>query len=216
MVGFLHELINLIPKPWRQIIPNCDLLLSEIEKKLFSDRKSGASILPSQELIFSALEMDPLSVAVVLVGQDPYPNAENAIGRAFAVRRNVSKAPPSLRNILLERESDVGGRAPDLDLQQWHDQGVLLLNRTLTVREGESKSHRDYGWSRFTGEVIQYLASQKIPAVLWGNEAAKFKTFFGEKAVISAHPSPLSAHRGFFGSQPFSRVNQILDKPIKW
>lgn len=116
----------------------------------------------------------------------------------------------------MERQRDVQGMAPDLDLQQWHDQGVLLLNRTLTTRSGESNSHKDYGWAKFTGEIIQYLASQEIPALLWGNEARKFKVFFGERALISAHPSPLSAHRGFFGSRPFSRINKILQKPIKW
>lgn len=212
----MHELIDLVPKIWRRVIPNCDSILIEIEGNLASDRALGSKILPSQDLIFSALEIDPSSVSVLIVGQDPYPNSEHAIGRAFAVRKSVSKPPPSLRNILMERQRDVQGMAPDLDLQQWHDQGVLLLNRTLTTRSGESNSHKDYGWAKFTGEIIQYLASQEIPALLWGNEARKFKVFFGERALISAHPSPLSAHRGFFGSRPFSRINKILQKPIKW
>jgi uracil-DNA glycosylase len=212
----LPALIDLLPISWRNVIPDSDGILQEIEKKISPDHASGAEILPSPDLIFSTLEIDPSSVSVVIVGQDPYPDADYAIGRAFAVRKETSKIPASLRNILKEREIDVGGQTPDLDLQQWHDQGVLLLNRTLTVRAGESNSHKDYGWEFFTREIMSYLASKGVPALLWGAEAQKFQKYFGKNAVMSAHPSPLSAYRGFFGSQPFSRVNKILEKPIKW
>jgi len=177
----------------------------------------GVPIYPPFPHIFRAFaELPPNEVRVVLLGQDPYHGVGQAEGLSFSVPEGV-KAPPSLRNIFKERETDVGipaaGASPCL--LPWVKQGVLLLNTTLTVRAGEAGSHRKRGWEQFTDGVLRVLDAQPRPMVflLWGADARKKKALLqnpGHLILESEHPSPLSAYRGFFGSQPFSQINAYL------
>jgi uracil-DNA glycosylase len=160
----------------------------------------------------------------LIVGQDPYPTPGHAIGLSFAVDREVRPLPRSLVNIYRELEDDLGiTPRPHGDLSAWADQGVLLLNRTLTVRRGAAGSHRGLGWEAVTSHAIRALAArgQPLVAVLWGRHAQELRPLLGAVPVVeSAHPSPLSARGGFFGSRPFSRVNTLLAEqgaaPIDW
>jgi len=161
---------------------------------------------------------------VLITGQDPYPTPGHPIGLSFAVDRDVRPLPRSLGNIYAELESDLGiPPAPHGDLTAWSDQGVLLLNRVLTVRPGEAGSHRRWGWEQVTELAIRALVARDRPlvAILWGKDAANLQPLLGDTPVIvSAHPSPLSARRGFFGSRPFSRANALLEglgaSPVDW
>ncbi len=163
-------------------------------------------------------------VRVLIVGQDPYPTPGHPIGLSFAVARDVWPLPPSLRNIYVELRDDLGVVPPKHgDLTAWADQGVMLLNRVLTVRPGESASHRGRGWEEVTECAIRALAARGGPlaAILWGRDAQSLKPLLGPVPwVESVHPSPLSASRGFFGSRPFSRVNRMLaeqgGEPVDW
>ncbi|MHC5268639.1 uracil-DNA glycosylase [Enterococcus sp. LJL98] len=184
------------------------------------------TIFPPQEQIFNALEHTSYEkVKVVILGQDPYHGINQSHGLAFSVQKGV-KIPPSLRNIYKELASDLGiPPANHGNLTSWADQGVLLLNTVLTVREGQANSHRKKGWERFTDAIIQKLNAREEPMVfiLWGKPAQQKAAMIDtEKHVIiqSFHPSPLSASRGFFGSKPFSKTNEALIRfglePIDW
>jgi uracil-DNA glycosylase len=159
-------------------------------------------------------------VKVVIFGQDPYPNQDHAMGLAFSVPASVIKIPPSLRNIFTEMKSDVGGNAPnDGDLEYLAEQGVMLLNRGLTINLPDKKVSSL--WYGFTEQVAQVLAEQGVIGIFWGNHAQELLHYFPrDKQILSVHPSPLSAYRGFFGSKPFSAVNRILESEkrsiIKW
>jgi uracil-DNA glycosylase len=161
---------------------------------------------------------------LLIVGQDPYPTPGHAIGLAFAVDRAVRPVPRSLQNIYRELHDDLGIAPPAHgDLSRWAESGVVLLNRVLTVRPGASGSHRRKGWEAVTEAAIRALVARGGPlvAILWGNDAASLRPLLGATPVIaSAHPSPLSASRGFFGSRPFSRANKLLveqgAEPIDW
>ena len=161
---------------------------------------------------------------VLVVGQDPYPTPGHPIGLSFAVARDVRPLPASLRNIYAELRTDVGVEPPEHgDLTAWSDQGVMLLNRVLTVRPGAPASHRGKGWEEVTERAIAVLAARDGPlaAILWGRDAQSLKGMLGPVPwVESVHPSPLSAHRGFFGSRPFTRVNRMLVEqgadPVDW
>jgi uracil-DNA glycosylase len=163
-------------------------------------------------------------VRVLIVGQDPYPTPGHPIGLSFAVDAHVRPLPGSLRNIYQELGTDLGLRMPAHgDLTAWADRGVMLLNRVLTVRPGEAASHRGRGWEEVTSRAIDALALRGGPAaaILWGRDAQSLKAQLGRIPwVESAHPSPLSAARGFFGSRPFSRVNRLLEEqggtPLDW
>ena len=180
---------------------------------------------PPKHQIFRAIELTPFEkVKVVIIGQDPYHNDYQANGLSFSVNENVA-APPSLRNIFQELHSDLGINRTRKDLQDWAEQGVLLLNATLSVRAHQANSHKDLGWGYFTDYIIQALSEQRenIVFVLWGSFAQKKKTLIHEAKHLvlqSAHPSPLSAHRGFFGSKPFSQINNFLSQKgiatIEW
>jgi len=216
VVGFLPapvDLISLLPKPWHDFV---DLnLLVQISKNLVS------SFIPEQQSIFRALQIPPDQVKVVIVGQDPYPNAKHAMGLAFSIPAGVAPLPKSLKNIFTELNDDLVIERSNGDLSDWANQGVLLLNRSLTVEPGKSDSHSNLGWQDFTEKIIQAAASNGALAILWGNEAQKVSNLFADEDVFnSAHPSPLSAYRGFFGSKPFSKVNNRLKEkgliPIKW
>jgi uracil-DNA glycosylase len=195
-----------------------------------SDERRRHSVFPPAELVFRALHLTPLaSVKAVILGQDPYHGRGQAHGLCFSVPRGIAP-PPSLRNIYTERETDLGLTPPPHgNLEAWAGQGVLLLNTTLTVREGRAGSHHGKGWERFSDAVIAAVAARADPVVfiLWGAAARKKKATIhagsaGSHHVVieSAHPSPLSAHNGFFGSRPFSRTNQALidagREPIDW
>lgn len=184
----------------------------------------GRGYLPPGPLVLRAFTGDPDTVRVLVVGQDPYPTPGHAVGLSFSVAPDVRPLPRSLSNIFREYGSDLGLPAPTTgDLTPWFDRGVLLLNRVLTVRPGASGSHRGLGWEDVTQAAITHLAQRARPlvAILWGRDAQTAQQFLGDTPVIaSAHPSPMSADRGFFGSRPFTRSNQLLVEqgapPIDW
>ena len=197
-----------------------------------SDERARHTVYPPHDDVFAALHLTPLpDVRVVILGQDPYHGPQQAHGLAFSVRHGM-RIPPSLRNIHKELHADLGLAIPGHgNLEAWARQGVLLLNTTLTVRAGQAKSHAGKGWETFTGRVIDVIASRPDPVVfvLWGGHArSKAKRIAAASAasgvehvvVESAHPSPLSAHNGFLGSRPFSKVNEALvamgREPIDW
>ena len=171
-----------------------------------------SSIFPEKENIFKALRLCPLAtLKVVILGQDPYPTKGHAHGLAFSVDSSVSPLPASLRNIYKELNEDLGITRSDGDLSNWVNQGVMLINRVLTTEVGQSMAHDSLGWQAVTETVAQILGERDVIAVLWGNSALQLKKYFPEESVVaSVHPSPLSAYRGFFGSQPFSQVNTKL------
>jgi uracil-DNA glycosylase len=180
----------------------------------------GSSIAPAQDRIFAALEVPLSEVRCVIIGQDPYPTAGNAHGLAFSIPDQVAKIPASLKNIFKELHSDLGLEIPQSgNLEKWRDQGVLLLNRFLTTEVGRSNAHSNLGWQMITKGIAEAAANQNAVAILWGTEAQALAPVFRE-SITSVHPSPLSAYRGFFGSKPFSKVNEALIRigrePIDW
>ena len=200
---------------WNSVL---DPLASQIEKIIESI--SEVEIAPSLDRIFAACEMDLNRVKCVIIGQDPYPTRANANGLAFSVAPEIKRIPASLKNIFTELVSDLGIQQPASgDLSPWQDQGVLLLNRVLTTKVGESNAHTNIGWQEITTQIAQAAASQGAIGVLWGKSAQELSYLFTHK-IESVHPSPLSAYRGFFGSKPFSRVNLELERrgfsPIEW
>ena len=211
-----------------------ELLRRETEKPYFSellqrvdDARKTAEIYPPQGQEFFALSMtQPEDVRVVILGQDPYHEPNQAFGLAFAVQNGV-KLPPSLKNIFTELQSDTGIVPPQNgDLTAWAQRGVLLLNTVLTVERGKANSHAAWGWQKFTDAVIEStnLLPQPIVFVLWGAQAQKKAALIHTDAprliLNSPHPSPLSSYRGFFGSKPFSKINAFLqsqgEPPINW
>ncbi|MCX6448891.1 MAG: uracil-DNA glycosylase [Actinobacteria bacterium] len=167
-------------------------------------------------------ERDLYQSKVLILGQDPYPNLNFPNGLAFSTPKTESKIPASLQNIFKELNSDLKLPIPSSgDLSSWAEQGVVLLNRTLTCRSGESNSHLGIGWRAFTDACVEKLAANGAVAILWGNNAKECSRYFAtDKLITASHPSPLSAHRGFFGSRPFSRANAALmaagKDPIDW
>ena len=207
---------------WQQAMPETKALLEEIESKVLPQAQN---IAPKIEHIMRALEAPLDSVRVLIVGQDPYPTAGHAIGLSFAVDTSVKPLPRSLSNILRELKDDLGQSVTCAgDLAKWSSQGVLLLNRHLTTNLSEAGAHYDIGWAAFTDRVIQVLnrkRGRKLVAILWGNQAQQLAHALCDCRVIaSAHPSPLSARKGFFGSRPFSKANAALieggEEPINW
>ena len=180
---------------------------------------------PPKDQIFRAIELTPFDeVKVVIIGQDPYHNDNQANGLCFSVLDKV-KAPPSLKNIFKELEDDLGIKKTSNELEMWAKQGVLLLNATLTVRAHEANSHKDLGWEQFTDFIIKEISDKKenVVFVLWGAFAQKKAGLIDASKhfiIQSAHPSPFSVHKGFFGSRPFSKINQFLKEkgkePINW
>lgn len=179
----------------------------------------GLEVAPTRALIFRAFTEPLPSIKVLILGQDPYPGSGIADGLAFSVSP-ASPIPASLRNIFKEYSNDLGFPPPEIgDLSPWQREGVLLLNTSLTTIVGERDSHREIGWAPIIDDVVTALASRNVCAILWGSRARLYSPQF-EGKIESAHPSPLSAHRGFFNSRPFSRANALLDanghKPINW
>lgn len=197
---------------------------SELERALAAAEADTRGMLPERSRVFRAFERPLADVKVLIVGQDPYPTPGHAIGLSFATHATVRPIPRSLTNIYAELQTDLGfAPADNGDLSAWADQGVLLLNRVLTVAPGEAGSHRKLGWEAVTEQAIRGLVARNAPLVtiLWGNDAQALAPLLGDTHVIaSAHPSPLSARRGFFGSRPFSRTNALLHQqgttPIDW
>lgn len=206
----------IIPESWRQVLRNetSQPYFSKLAEFVAHERATH-HVFPSEDNVFAALQLtSPQDVRVVIVGQDPYHGAGQAHGLSFSVQHET-RIPPSLRNIYVELWSDLDIPPPSQgNLEAWAKQGVLLLNSTLTVREGEAGSHAGHGWETFTDAIISYLGSQDqhIVFVLWGAHAGKKVSLIGQHhtVITSVHPSPLSAHRGFFGSRPFTRINQSL------
>lgn len=205
--------------------PNNDwqlLLKDEFEKDYFKTilkEINKGNFFPSEEDIFNAFLYTPYSqVRVVIIGQDPYHNKNEAHGLAFSTLSN--KRPPSLNNIFKELESDLGIKRENNNLTDWAYQGIFLLNTSLTVLENKPLSHKKIGWEIFTDKVISLLnEKEKVIFVLWGNEAIKKEVLIDKNKHIiikSTHPSFFSANRGFFGSKPFSRINDNLKYKIKW
>lgn len=195
-------------------------------KRFLAKERSQFSVYPPETLVFAALEATPYeAVKVLLLGQDPYHGEGQAHGLCFSVQPGVT-IPPSLRNMYEEMEEDIGTKTvPHGYLMSWAEQGVLMLNTVLTVRANVANSHRKKGWEKFTDAVIRVVNEKQDPVVfvLWGSPAQKKQKLIDASRhtiVASAHPSPLSAYRGFFGSRPFSKINSALRKfnrhEIEW
>ena len=215
--SWLEHISNEFDKPYMQALKTF----------LLSEKQNGKTILPPSSLWFNALNSTPFDkVKVVILGQDPYPTAGHAHGLCFSVLPEVKPLPKSLLNINQELKSDLAiDNSHNGYLQSWADQGVLLLNAVLTVEQGNANAHQGKGWEEFTDAIIQSINEQKehVVFILWGAYAQKKGVHIdaGKHHIIkSAHPSPLSAYRGFFGSKPFSKTNQYLQKcgedPINW
>ncbi|MDA7424562.1 uracil-DNA glycosylase [Thalassococcus lentus] len=208
------------PVHW-QHLPFFQTRWPALEQRLAAETRQ---ILPPDSMRFAALEAcSPSDVRVVILGQDPYPTPGHAHGLAFSVAPDVHPLPRSLGNIFKELQSDLGAAPESGDLRFWAAQGVLLLNTALSVPAGDAGGHAKLGWSDLTRDVLASLNERPRAFVLWGNHAQGFEpAISGADHLIlrSAHPSPLSARRGFFGSRPFSRVNDWLkargDTPINW
>ena len=210
-----------------------EFLNDEIHKRYFIELLKKVSleyklkrVYPSYENIFRAFNLvKPSEVKVVIIGQDPYHGLNQATGLAFSVCATCT-IPPSLKNIYKELVDDIGcGYPKNGDLTQWAQEGVLLINAVLTVEQGKANSHKDFGWQKFTDAVIKKLSDEKehLVFILWGAPSQKKEILIDKKkhfVVKSAHPSPLSAYRGFLGSKPFSKTNEYLiahkKKPIDW
>jgi uracil-DNA glycosylase len=197
---------------WRTL-PFFDDTLPAIEAALSHDPRPFA---PPQDQVFAALNRTPPdAVRVVILGQDPYPTSGHAHGFAFSAEAGTRPLPRSLSNIFKEMQDDLGGRPPNADLRFWADQGVLLLNTALTVPVGDAGGHGRLGWQRLIPQVLERLADRPRAYLLWGKSAEKVAAAVDPMRnfkLETAHPSPLSAHRGFLGSRPFSRTNDWLQR----
>ena len=198
--------------------------LASVGAFLRTEIAAGRTYLPAGNHILRAFEQPLSDVRVLIVGQDPYPTPGHPVGLCFAVDRQVRPLPKSLVNIYTELRADLGLTTPDHgDLTGWSEQGILLLNRVLTVRPGAPGSHRGHGWEEFTEAAIRSLVARGGPlvAVLWGRDAQTLAPMLGSvPQIATVHPSPLSASRGFFGSKPFSRADALLAgmgaDPVDW
>jgi len=206
---------SLVHSSWRSILEPHRELISQILTEI-----SLQEFIPPRSQIFRAFQKPLDSIKCLIVGQDPYPTSGHAHGLAFSTDQSVQPLPKSLQNIFTELKSDTGKEIPQSgDLSAWTTQGVMLLNRVLTTKVGEANAHSKLGWQKITEAVAQELGNRDVVAVLWGKQAQELSGYFNFR-IESAHPSPLSSYRGFFGSKPFSRVNEILisqgKEPIQW
>jgi uracil-DNA glycosylase len=219
-VGFA----DLVGPGWADALAPVDGDIAAMGDWLRAEVAAGRSFLPDGDKVFAALRMPLDDVRVLIVGQDPYPTPGHPIGLCFAAAPHVQPVPKSLGNIFTEYCDDLGlPRPANGDLTPWVDEGVCLLNRVLTVRPGSPASHRGKGWEPITEAIIDALVARDRPlvAILWGRDARSLGRRLGSAPrVESTHPSPLSAHRGFFGSRPFSRANEALRTmdapPVDW
>jgi uracil-DNA glycosylase len=214
--GILHERSDLwsqIPSFWQQLLDKKEV---DSVSQAIGDRYQ-----PELKKIFRAIDKPANEIKVLILGQDPYPNPDYATGLAFSVPKNCRQLPASLKNIYQEIQNDLNIQRDSGDLSDWADQGVMLLNRSLSIGSNGAESHRSKGWTEITQRIVKCVADRGAIGVLWGNDAQQMSSFFNPaKLITSPHPSPLSVYRGFFGSKPFSKVNQILidqgDQPINW
>jgi uracil-DNA glycosylase len=219
-----RPLSELVAPDWADALAPVEPQLRAAGNFLRAEVAAGHGYLPAGDAILRAFARPLADVRVLVVGQDPYPTPGHAMGLSFSVQAHVRPLPRSLANIMTELASDVGVRPPSSgDLTPWADQGVMLLNRVLSVRPGAPASHRGKGWEIVTDRAIAALVERGGPlvAVLWGRDAQTLTAALGSTPIVaSVHPSPLSAHRGFFGSRPFSRVNDLLvaqgAAPVDW
>ena len=217
-------LTELVHPSWAAALAPVAGTVASLGEFLREEVATGRGYLPAGRHVLRAFERPLDDVRVLIVGQDPYPTPGHAVGLSFSVAPDVRPIPRSLVNIFSELESDLGLPRPTSgDLSPWADQGVLLLNRVLTVAPGKPASHRGKGWETVTAAAISALVERGGPlvAILWGRDARNLVPHLpGIPAIESAHPSPLSAHSGFFGSKPFSRANELLARqgaaPIDW
>ncbi|MEU7138254.1 uracil-DNA glycosylase [Nocardia sp. NPDC046473] len=219
-------LSEIVDPGWAKALESVAERISAMGEFLREENAAGRGYLPAGENVLRAFQRPFDAVRVLVVGQDPYPTPGHAMGLSFSVAPDVSPVPRSLANIFAEYTKDLGHPTPSCgDLSPWSDQGVLMLNRVLTVAPGQPASHRGKGWEAVTEQAIRALVARDEPlvAILWGRDAATLKPTLVEAEIPyieSAHPSPLSASRGFFGSRPFSRVNELLDElgaePVDW
>ncbi|MGO1561881.1 MAG: uracil-DNA glycosylase [Actinomycetaceae bacterium] len=218
-----QPLTELMEPGWaRAMAPVADQI-ADMGTALRAELAAGRTYLPAAENVLRAFTYPLDAVRVLVVGQDPYPTPGNAVGLSFSVAPDVA-IPASLRNMFTELVDDLGVPAPTTgDLTPWAEQGVMLLNRVLTVRPGAAGSHRGMGWEAVTEHAIRTLVQRGGPlvAILWGRQAGTLSPLLGPTPQIaSAHPSPLSAYRGFFGSRPYSRTNELLEAaggdPVDW
>ncbi|AZZ49282.1 uracil-DNA glycosylase [Rathayibacter rathayi] len=215
---------GLIDEGWADALAPVAGKIAAMGDILRAEVAAGRPYLPAGRDVLRAFAAPLADVRVLIVGQDPYPTPGHPIGLSFAVERHVRPLPRSLQNIYRELRDDLGVTPPPHgDLSGWTSSGVMLLNRVLTVAPGAPASHRGKGWEAVTEHAIRTLAARETPlvAILWGRDAASLRPILGEAGVIeSAHPSPLSASRGFFGSRPFSRANALLvergAEPVEW
>ena len=200
---------------WFEVLTGLGPALGALGDALAARSEQGEHILPAPQRVMRALELAPSQVRVLIVGQDPYPTPGHGVGLSFAVEPQVRPLPRSLQNLRTELHDDAGVALPAHgDLGAWQEQGVMLLNRTLTVAAGDAGSHAKLGWGPLTDAVVRHLGSlEGAPvAILWGKHAQQLTPLLaGHPVIASAHPSPLSARRGFFGSRPFSAANRELE-----
>jgi uracil-DNA glycosylase len=218
----LHEVVE---AGWAQALEPVAQVVADMGEFLRAEMAAGRRYLPAGANVLRAFSQPFADVRVLIVGQDPYPTPGHPIGLSFAVSPETRPVPRSLANIFREYSDDLGHPTPSNgDLTPWTEQGVLLLNRVLTVEPGKSGSHRNKGWEAVTEQAIKALVardSEPLVAILWGRDAANLTPWLIDVPIVtSAHPSPMSADRGFFGSRPFSRVNTLLEEiggdPVDW
>jgi uracil-DNA glycosylase len=219
-----RPLSELVAPDWAEALRPVEGKITELGEFLRSEVAEGRSYLPSGDNILRAFRQPMAEVRVLIVGQDPYPTPGHPVGLSFSVAPTVHRLPGSLVNIFTEYSADLGYPRPSSgDLSPWAERGVMLLNRVLTVQPGKPGSHRGEGWEQVTEQAIRALAARGGPlvAILWGNDARNLAPLLGATPTIqSAHPSPMSADRGFFGSRPFSRADRLLEQqggqPVDW
>ncbi|WP_026118108.1 uracil-DNA glycosylase [Nocardiopsis salina] len=218
-----RDLNEIMDSGWAKALEPVAPQIAQMGDFLRHEVAEGRTYLPSGQNVLRAFQQPFDDVRVLIVGQDPYPTPGNAVGLSFSVASDV-RLPASLRNIFKEMQDDLGVPMPSNgDLTPWTGQGILLLNRALSVAPGKPGSHRNKGWETITDQAIRALSERGKPlvAILWGRDARNMRPLMpGVPCVESTHPSPMSARNGFFGSRPFSRTNQMLEEmgapPVNW
>jgi uracil-DNA glycosylase len=219
-----RPLTEIVEAGWANALEPVSHRIAVLGDFLRAEVAAGRSYLPAGANVLRAFTQPFDDVRVLIVGQDPYPTPGHPVGLSFSVAPDVSPLPRSLQNIFRELAADLGYPAPSSgDLSPWSQHGILLLNRVLTVAPGQPGSHRGKGWEAVTEQAIRALVGRGTPlvAILWGRDAQTLRPMLGATPFIeSAHPSPMSADRGFFGSRPFSRTNEMLARhgaePVDW
>jgi uracil-DNA glycosylase len=223
-LGVTEPLTNIVEAGWADALAPVEDQIARVGVFLREQIAAGKRYLPAGDRVLRAFKQPFADVRVLIVGQDPYPTPGHPVGLSFSVDPSVKRLPGSLVNIFREYSEDLGLPAPSNgDLTPWTERGVLLLNRVLTVEPGTPGSHRGKGWEEVTEQAIVALSKRDTPlvAILWGRDARNVAPLLGSiPRIESAHPSPMSAHNGFFGTRPFSRANQLLQRqgadPVDW